>query len=56
MADINAIAQSFTEFYYSTFDSDRNQLGPLYVRLEARLSVNFILISFAIDYRGLTPC
>jgi hypothetical protein len=31
MADINAIASQFTKFYYSTFDSDRSNLGSLYV-------------------------
>jgi len=30
MADINAIASQFTTFYYSTFDSDRSNLGSLY--------------------------
>ncbi|POY70162.1 hypothetical protein BMF94_6745 [Rhodotorula taiwanensis] len=30
MADINAIAKQFTDYYYSTFDSDRSQLAPLY--------------------------
>ncbi|PAV23318.1 nuclear transport factor 2 [Pyrrhoderma noxium] len=32
MADFNynAIAQQFTQFYYSTFDTDRAQLAPLY--------------------------
>ncbi|KAH7049013.1 nuclear transport factor Nxt2 [Linnemannia elongata] len=30
MADINAIGAQFTEFYYKTFDSGRNQLGALY--------------------------
>ncbi|GAA6063836.1 hypothetical protein JCM10212_003998 [Sporobolomyces blumeae] len=29
-ADINAIAQQFTEFYYNQFDSDRKGLAPLY--------------------------
>lgn len=29
------IAQQFTDFYYSTFDADRNQLVNLYVRLPA---------------------
>lgn len=29
--DVNAIAKSFVEFYYSTFDSDRASLGALYV-------------------------
>jgi hypothetical protein len=32
MADINAVAQQFTNFYYQTFDSNRSNLGPLYVR------------------------
>jgi len=30
MADINAVAQQFTDFYYQTFDSDRSNLAPLY--------------------------
>jgi hypothetical protein len=29
------IAQQFTDFYYSTFDADRNQLVNLYVRPSA---------------------
>lgn len=32
MADINAIATQFTDFYYSTFDADRSRLKDLYVR------------------------
>ena len=32
MADIQAIAKQFTDFYYATFDSNRAQLGSLYVR------------------------
>lgn len=36
MADISAIAKQFTDFYYQTFDSNRANLKPLYVRsLEA---------------------
>ena len=31
MADINAIAKQFTDFYYQTFDTDRAGLAPLYV-------------------------
>ncbi|KAG9225925.1 hypothetical protein CCMSSC00406_0006453 [Pleurotus cornucopiae] len=30
MADINTIATQFTDFYYSTFDSDRSGLKALY--------------------------
>jgi len=30
MADINAVAKQFTDFYYSTFDSDRSALSNLY--------------------------
>ncbi|KAH9170776.1 nuclear transport factor 2 [Lactarius sanguifluus] len=30
MADINAIAKQFTDFYYNTFDSNRANLAPLY--------------------------
>lgn len=33
MADINAIARQFTDFYYSTFDSNRAGLQSLYVIL-----------------------
>lgn len=33
MADINAVAKQFTDFYYATFDVDRAQLAPLYVRM-----------------------
>jgi hypothetical protein len=32
MADINAVAQQFTDFYYQTFDTNRANLAPLYVR------------------------
>lgn len=32
MADINAIANQFTDFYYTTFDSNRQGLASLYVR------------------------
>ncbi|RKP26141.1 hypothetical protein SYNPS1DRAFT_22032 [Syncephalis pseudoplumigaleata] len=28
--DINSVAQSFTQFYYNTFDANRAQLTPLY--------------------------
>jgi len=31
MADINSIAKQFTDFYYSSFDSNRATLLPLYV-------------------------
>lgn len=31
--DPSEIAKQFTKFYYSTFDTDRSQLTPLYVRL-----------------------
>jgi len=30
MADINAIAKQFTDFYYATFDSNRSSLSSLY--------------------------
>jgi len=30
MADITAIAQQFTDFYYLTFDTNRSNLAPLY--------------------------
>ena len=32
MADINAVAEQFIDFYYRAFDSNRSGLGPLYVR------------------------
>ena len=32
MADIQAIAKQFTDFYYTTFDSNRPGLQSLYVR------------------------
>jgi hypothetical protein len=31
MADINAVAKQFTDFYYQSFDTNRSQLSPLYV-------------------------
>ncbi len=31
MADINAVAQQFTDFYYQSFDTNRSSLAPLYV-------------------------
>jgi len=37
MADINAIAKQFTDFYYTTFDSNRANLSSLY-RPESMLS------------------
>jgi hypothetical protein len=37
MADINAIAKQFTDFYYSTFDTNRADLASLY-RPESMLS------------------
>ncbi|KAI4166163.1 MAG: hypothetical protein LQ342_000049 [Letrouitia transgressa] len=33
MGDFNQIAQQFTEFYYNTFDENRQQLAALYVHL-----------------------
>lgn len=33
MGDINTIARSFTEFYYQTFDTSRQDLAPLYVSI-----------------------
>ncbi|GAA5848260.1 hypothetical protein JCM8547_004459 [Rhodosporidiobolus lusitaniae] len=30
MADINAVAQQFVEYYFKAFDADRNSLAPLY--------------------------
>ncbi|KAJ7243372.1 nuclear transport factor 2 [Mycena haematopus] len=30
MASIDAVAGQFVDFYYQTFDSDRNNLAPLY--------------------------
>lgn len=37
------IAQQFTDFYYSTFDSDRNQLVNLYVRASPTAPDSFCL-------------
>lgn len=31
--DPSAVATQFTQYYYSTFDTDRSKLAPLYVRL-----------------------
>lgn len=33
MADLNAISTQFTTFYYTTFDTNRTGLEPLYVGL-----------------------
>lgn len=33
MSDFNAVAKSFVEYYYQTFDSNRSGLLPLYVSL-----------------------
>lgn len=30
--DPSAVAKQFTDFYYHTFDTNRNNLAPLYVR------------------------
>ncbi|KAJ2720045.1 Nuclear transport factor 2 [Coemansia sp. Benny D115] len=32
MSNINEIAKQFVDYYYQAFDSDRNNLAPLYVR------------------------
>lgn len=32
MADIDAVAGQFIDFYYATFDSNRANLAALYVR------------------------
>lgn len=37
MADINAIAKQFTDFYYNTFDTNRANLQSLYVRYTFQL-------------------
>jgi hypothetical protein len=37
MTDINAIAKQFVDFYYATFASDRQNLGPLY-RVDSMLT------------------
>lgn len=34
MADINALASQFVNFYYETFDSNRSNLQGLYVSLK----------------------
>lgn len=46
MADINAIAKQFTDFYYSQFDTDRAGLRSLYVSgLPSLISAIFITMS-----------
>lgn len=35
MADINAVAKQFTDFYFTTFDTNRGGLQSLYVRPQA---------------------
>jgi hypothetical protein len=40
MADINAIAKQFIDFYYTTFDANRANLAPLYVR---HLSISMLI-------------
>ena len=37
MADISAIGKQFTDFYYTTFDTNRASLQNLYVRLQGLL-------------------
>ncbi|WFC96748.1 Nuclear transport factor 2 [Malassezia brasiliensis] len=32
------VAQQFTDYYYSTFDTDRSQLAPLYQRPQSMLT------------------
>lgn len=36
-------AEQFVDFYYKTFDSDRNNLAALYVRLRQRLALEALL-------------
>lgn len=36
MADITTIAKQFTDFYYTTFDTNRGGLQSLYVRSATR--------------------
>ena len=43
MADINSIAKQFTDFYYSTFDRNRAELRPVYVR---RISAHSFLTTY----------
>lgn len=33
MADFQEVAKAFVEFYYKTFDANRQELLPLYVRI-----------------------
>ena len=49
MADINAIAQQFTDFYYQAFDTNRSGLGPLYVRRP----IFYFYFFFMIDLLGV---
>ena len=37
MTDFVKIGNDFVKYYYQTFDADRSQLSPLYVRREAAL-------------------
>jgi hypothetical protein len=54
MADINAVAEQFTGFYYLTFDSNRANLAPLYVRrrrcLHLRVGRHLALICFLAQF------
>lgn len=49
MADIHAIAQQFTDFYYQTFDTNRANLSGLYVRDKGnKMQTTLFLISVRI--------
>ncbi|KAI4279817.1 MAG: hypothetical protein L6R35_006021 [Caloplaca aegaea] len=37
MTDFQAVAQQFTDFYYTTFDRNRSDLAALYVRSSSTL-------------------
>ena len=42
MGDINTIAKQFTDFYYTTFDTNRAGLQSLYVRVPWACAINAI--------------
>jgi hypothetical protein len=54
MADIDAIATQFTDFYYQAFDTDRASLAALYVRqLTAHSSRSLSIFK---SHSGPIPC
>jgi hypothetical protein len=49
MADPQAIAKQFTDFYYNTFDADRSQLVSLYVSLYQRQLSSSLITSIVVE-------